>query len=217
MSEDMVVDDGGGRQKIVRVNYPSNSKSSKDIPQKPIIEKVITGEVHQRKKPLRNQILHSVIAESSESVAQYLIMDVLLPAAKDMIIEAFTQGIQRLFYGDSRPRRSDGRTQYTNYSKVSRPAGYETRRDMSRQARANHDFNDIIIETRVEADDVLENLRDLIRDYQEAKLSDLYDLLGVEGGTFTDERWGWTDLRSARVRQVRGGYLLELPKTEPLD
>lgn len=211
----MVVDDGGGRQRIVRVNYPSNSKKSQDEPQKPLIEKVTTGNVRIRKKPLVSQIRGAIVAESSSSVVEYLVTEVLLPAAKNMIIDAFSQGIERLFYGDSRGRRSEGRGVYTNYTKMSRP-GMDQRRDISRQARATHDFDDVLMTTRREAEDVLDRMRDLIREYEAAKISDFYDLVGLTG-TFADERWGWTDLRGAGVRPVRGGYILELPKTEPLD
>ena len=31
-----------------------------------------------------------------------------------------------------------------------------------------------------------------------------------------DWQWGWTDIRSAGIRRVREGYLLQLPRTEPL-
>jgi len=214
MPDDMIVDDGGRRQRTVKVNYPSNSKASQGDEKKPLIEKVIVGEVHQRKKPIRSRIGDSVMAEGADSVMQYIVMEVLLPAAKDMVIDAVSQGVQRMFYGDSRGRRSNTGSSPTNYSKISRPSGYS--RESSRSARAVHDFDDIILETRGEAEDVLERLRDLIREYDSAKVSDLYDLVGLTG-SFADERWGWSNLRTARVQSVRGGYLLDLPKTEPLD
>ncbi len=216
MSDEMKVDDGGGRQRTVRVNYPSNANKTKDEPQKPIIEKITVGSVKQRRQPISRRIGSALVAESAENVIAYITMEVLVPAAKDMIIDAFSQGIQRIFYGDSRSRRPDSRTVHTSYNKVSKPSGYESRRGMSHQSRANHDFNDILLESRAEAEEVLDRLRDLIREYNEAKVADLYDLVGITG-SFTDDRWGWTDLRSARVRPIQGGYLLELPRTEPLD
>lgn len=220
MSDDMVVENGAGKTRVVRVNYPANSKKSKEEgqPQKPLIEKVTTGQVHQRKPTLSSRISSSFVAEDSGSVGQYIIMDVLLPAAKNMISDAISQGIDRLLFGDSRPRRSESRPGYTSYNRVSsRPTNnYEARREISRQDRANHNFGQIILETRGEAEDVIDRLRDLISNFQEAKVADLYDLIGLTG-TFTDDRWGWTDLRDAKVRPVRGGYLLILPPTEPLD
>jgi hypothetical protein len=86
---------------------------------------------------------------------------------------------------------------------------------MSRQQRAQHDFSDIILASRADAEDVLDRLRDLINQYEMATVSDLYDLVGLTG-EFTDDKWGWYDLRSAAVQAVRGGYLLRLPRTQPL-
>jgi hypothetical protein len=89
-------------------------------------------------------------------------------------------------------------------------------RDLSRRARASHDFDEIILGTRVEATEVIDRLYDIIAKYEMATVSDLYDLIGVTG-SWTDDKWGWVDLRGAGVTRVRNGYLLALPRPEPLD
>ena len=44
-----------------------------------------------------------------------------------------------------------------------------------------------------------------------------YEACGVSSNRpYTDEKWGWTTLRNARVIRVRDGYTLELPRPEPL-
>ncbi len=55
----------------------------------------------------------------------------------------------------------------------------------------------------------------LIEKYETVSVADLYELLGVEA-SYTDEKWGWVDLRDAGIRRVRDGYLLDLPKPESL-
>lgn len=220
MPDEMIVEDGG-RQRAVKVNYPANSKKSRGQEQQPLLEKpptekVVTGVVRERKKPAFSRFFGNIVAEDGGSVGSYILMDVMLPAAKNMISDAISQGIDRLLFGDSRPRRSDVRPGYTSYNRVAKPAGYTASAPLSRQSRANHDFSDIIVETRVEAEEVIDHLIEMIKMYGTAKVSDLYDLVGLTG-TFTDDRWGWTDLREARVRPTRGGYLLDLPRTESLD
>ena len=79
-----------------------------------------------------------------------------------------------------------------------------------------HDFNEIILGTRVEAEEVIDRLFDLLSKYDNASVADLYELVGITAN-FTDEKWGWTDLRGASVAKVRNGYLLDLPRPEPLD
>lgn len=218
---DLIGDDGAGRTKRMRVDYPANSKRSKETPpEREVIEKVVTTEVIQRKSGVGGKFFRTFLAEDSRSVMSYVVMEVLLPAAKNMVSDAVSQGVERVLFGDARPRPA-GRQGYTNYtSRFGRggvtTTGSEYRRpEMSRQARATHDFNDIIISSRAEAEDVLDRLRDLINSYEVATVSDLYDLVGLTG-EFTDDKWGWYDLRSAQVRAIRGGYLLHLPRTQPI-
>ena len=86
---------------------------------------------------------------------------------------------------------------------------------MSTRDKATHNFDGIILESRREAEEVIDRLGDLIDNYDAATVSDLYELVGITG-SFTDDKWGWTDIRSAGIRRVREGYLLQLPRTEPL-
>ena len=87
---------------------------------------------------------------------------------------------------------------------------------MSRRARGSHDFADIILATRVEAEEVIDKLFSLVSQYEQATVGDLYEMLGVER-SFTDEKWGWDDLRGAGVSRISSGYLLDLPRPIPLD
>ena len=73
----------------------------------------------------------------------------------------------------------------------------------------------MLTETRNEADDVIFHLKKLIKEYGSARLTDLYDMVDISG-EFTDDRWGWFDLDDCGHRRVRDGYLLLLPRPEPL-
>ena len=72
------------------------------------------------------------------------------------------------------------------------------------------------METRVEAEEVLDRLFDWIERYEQVAVAELYEMVGISGN-FTDQKWGWTDLRGATVSRVGRGYLLNLPRPEPLD
>lgn len=215
--EQMEVDTGGGRRDKVKVDYPSNSKKARqEPPPKEVIEPVVTGAVVKRKRSLVARIFGDFVAEDSSTVFGFLWTEVLLPAAKTMMSDTVSQGMDRILYGESKPRPA-GRPGFTSYgNRYVRPHVVpDTRPSLSRQARATHDFTDIIIGSRGEAEDVLDRMRDLINTYEVATVSDLYDLVGLTG-EFTDDKWGWSDLRSASVRPVRGGYMLHLPRTQPM-
>jgi hypothetical protein len=218
----MKVDAGSGREERVRVNYPANSQKAQRLrevkqAEKEPVEKVVTGAVVQKKRGLMTRVFGDFVAEDSSTVIGYVVTEVLIPAAKNAISDAVSQGIERVLFGESRPRSSTGgRPSYTNYAtRYARGRQEDPRPPMSREARARHDFSDIILAQRIDAEEVIDGLRNMIDQYQVATVSDLYDLVGLTG-EFTDDKWGWTDLRSASVRPVRGGYMLNLPRTQPI-
>ena len=79
-----------------------------------------------------------------------------------------------------------------------------------------YNYDDIILDTRREAEEVLDRMQDLIDSYGMVSVADLYDLVGING-SYTDNKYGWTHLRSTDVQRVRDGYLLKLPKALPFD
>lgn len=208
--------------------FPSNSKRPerrvKDEPKK--VERVATGEVIRRKTPLSRRVSRNLIGGDAQSVWGYVFGEVLIPAARDMVADAVTGGVERLVFGESTPVGRSRRARSASYGHVpynrySSPTGRnsrsdEPRRELSRRARATHSFDEIIMRNRVEAEEVLDKLDDLTDRYDNASVADLYELVGISGN-YTDDRWGWTDLSGASVSRVRDGYLLNLPKPEPLN
>lgn len=216
--------------------FPSNShkaKESEDVqPEPKKIEQVATGEVVRRKKPLGKRFAETFVGGDAKGVAAYVVFDVLVPAAKDMAADAVSQGIERMLFGEARStsRRtgarpgsgSNGYVSYNRFGSSGSSAKFnghdreEPSRGISRRGRASHDFDEIILATRIEAETVIERLFELIERYGIATVSDLYDLVGITGN-YTDANWGWSDMRGADTTRVRNGYLLDLPKPEPVD
>lgn len=210
-------------------NYPTNRRSAQsaeptpETPKK--VEKIVSGAVTRRKKPLGKRFVETFVGGDTHSVGQYIMFEVLLPAIKDTIADVVSQGIERTLFGEARSssRRTGYRpggssSSYTNYSRYASPSTArreEPQRGMSPRAKAHHDFDEIILPTRAEADQVIERLFDLVSQYECATVSDLYELVGISS-SFTDNKWGWTDLRGVGATRVRDGYLLDLPRPDPL-
>jgi len=210
-------------------NFPSNSKTSRqksaNAPEDKKLQKVVTGTVKKQKRGFGKKIAETFLEDDTKSVGEYILHDVLIPAAKAMISDMVGGGIEMLLFGEKRNRsssiRRDGGRSYTSYGSYYKSTDRDRdrrdeRRDMSRTARARHDFDEIVLETRGEAEEVLSHLVDLCIDYGMASVADLYDLVGITS-QFTDNNYGWTDLRNASVSRVRGGYLINLPRTQPLN
>lgn len=201
-------------------DFPPNSESSKKGRDKNI-ERVTSGEVVRKRKSLRKQFSETFIAGDMKSATRYVMFDVLLPAAREMIYESVSEGFRNLIFGDKIRRRGStmpqsGPTGYVQYNRPGPPWAPSSQRALSRQARARHDFDEIVLSSRVEAEEVIDRLYDVVNRYEQVTVADLYELVGLSS-THTDHKWGWSSIRGAGVSRVRDGYLLDLPNPEPLD
>lgn len=197
--------------------FPPNSETSKKQSEKNLTP--VATVAHRRKKSLRKQFSETFVAGDAKTALRYSLFEVLLPAARDMVLDTFQQGLEKLIMGDgrrggaTRPQAGPlGNVQYNRYS--SRATGPQ--RAISRQARARHDFDEIILDDRSEAEEVIDRLFNVVSQYDQATVADLYELVGL-ASNHTDHKWGWTDLSGAGVTRIRGGYLVDLPTPEPLD
>ena len=218
--------------------YPANSRASKDASkytnprqttakkaEEPArAEKIVMSEVTRRKKPLGKRISNYIFGAGTRAVIQNVALDVLIPAAKDAVADAVTEGIERKLWGEVRSARRTGHrgAGYTAYNRVINgaykpdPRQAPARPALSTRARATHNFDEVVVGTRAEAEAVINSLFDRIEEYGSSSVSDLYDLLGTTS-TYIDRKWGWVDLATADVKRVREGYLLELPRPVQLD
>lgn len=195
--------------------YRSNSHKSKqnqtdDIPEKKV-EKVVSGSVKSKKKSGLQKITNVFVPEDVDNVKGYIFEDIVVPAVKDIILDAV-----RAFLGvGGRSREKTSAASKISYRKYYEDRDRRDYRDITR-TRTGYDFDDIILENRGEAEDVLERMDELIATYQVVSVADFYDLVGVSGN-YTDNKYGWTDIRSASVVRVRDGYMIKLPKALPLN
>jgi hypothetical protein len=210
--------------------FPGNSNRKKAAEEPKVeqkkVDRVVTGEVVRRKKPWGKRFKEFFTGDDTQSVADYVMFDVALPALKDMVADVVSQGIERKLFGESRSssrrRASSAPYGHVAYNRPGAPIIGGGRREdprgpsMSRRGRATHDFDEVVLATRHEAEEVIDRLFDLVSRYDAATVSDLYDLLGISG-QYTDEKYGWTDMRGASVTRIKGGYLLNLPRPVLLD
>lgn len=208
-------------EKRIVVSYPGNSRKQREEnikPKKEKVEKIIRGNVVKKKKSFLRKFTDMFLGPDVPSVSAYILHDVLIPAAKDTLEDLVKGSIEFLLRGEVRGNRTgrSGSKSYVRYDKVSYRNERDDRREPSARNRSLHNFDDIVLESRGEAEEVLSTLVDLVEDYDVASIADLYDLVGIES-TFVDTKYGWTNLSRAFVSRVRDGYLIDLPQAKLLD
>jgi len=213
------------KSEINPIGNSNKQRDRRDEPPASTTKKIIKGEARRQKRGFGKKFSESFFGDDTRSVADYIIHDILVPAFKGTITDMISGGIEMLMFGERKGRNTyrDRNQSYVSYSSyygnnqnTQRHSSRSQQREMSRNGRNRHDFDEIILESRGEAEEVLSHLVDNVIDYGVTSVADLYNLVGITPN-FTDEKYGWTDMRSASVTRTRGGYLINLPRTQLID
>lgn len=182
------------------------------------ISKVTTGKVTSKAPSVGKKVLAEFLEQDANDIKEYVWKDVMIPTIKDTLCNI----VELLLFGSaSRGRRGGsrgGNTERTNYSSYyysNGRGGRDERRDRD-ERRAPRNINDIIFETRMDAEEVISTLEETLERYGSVSIADLYDACGVTG-EYTDNKWGWKSGARFFVRRVRDGYSIDMPKPTLLD
>lgn len=223
--------------------FPSNTVK-KTVPktgERQPLEKVTTGKVIIKKAGPGKRFRAIFKAEDGRSVATHVLWDVAVPAIKDLLYDVGQETLGRTLGIDTRGARRSGTGSPFNYNNIgstlasrvnyNRPGFMTDPRDRQQQQAqsapkagppgrnitlGNVTIDDIICPTRIEAEDVIARMYNLVERYGRVTVADLFDLVGVTG-EYTDENFGWVDLTGARPHRQGSGYRLDLPRPIQID
>lgn len=181
--------------------YKENLKNKKT-------EKVTKGKV--TKKKTKTKFLDLFMPEDMTSIKDFLIDDILIPSVKKIISDS----VDMFLYGGS---SDHGRSSHIS-DRISYRSFYDKRDDRGRKKsrRGTYNYEDPILESRRDAEHVLERLDEIIDQYDVVSVLDLYDLCGLETNP-TDDDYGWTNIRNAKIVREKNGFMIKMPKLLPID
>ncbi len=201
-----------------RTDY--TTKSAKRLPSP------VESGVKERKKTLGKRFAETFLSEDIDDVGEWVKHDVIIPGLKNLVYDALTNALQGVLWnttaGPRHDKRDDRRYQ-RDYSSYSKNKSRDSRSYSDSHDRDRFDFRDIVFvpeyekgqtlkDARTAAEAVLFELKYLISEYGHATVADYYNQIPGVRAVFTDNDWGWTDLRDARVKPVREGYIITLPR-----
>lgn len=195
-------------------DYPSNSDRSKEGSAshgERKVEKVVTGNVKQKKNMNARKLGALFVPGDVASVKDYILMEVIVPSVKRAITDVVCNGISMLLGEPSRSKPE------SRAAKVSYRSYYDDDRRSYNQPRAAqaYSYDDIIFETRGDAEEVLYRMEELLDRFEVVSIADLFDMAGISCN-YTDNKYGWTNLRGAKVDRVSDGYIIRLPRATTL-
>lgn len=211
-------------------NSHAKNPGPKAEPETKRVEQVVHVGVSTKKRSFGKRLRESLFPGHAETVGEYLVWDVLIPSAKDVIADMGTTFFERMLFGEARPSsrrgslrpgQNDGRVNYNRMSgsgtrMAQDPRGGSGRNDIRSGAR---DFDDIVFESRLAAQACLTGMWDTIGRYQAVTIADMYDLVGLTGD-YTASDWGWVALPGTDADYIRrsgSGYILDLPAPERMN
>lgn len=180
------------------------------------IQKVVSGKVKTKKNDGR-KLMNMFISEDATNVKSYVLMDVLVPAIKKAISDIVTDGIDMILFGGTGGRKDKSRNKVSYRSYYDDKRGdRDGRRDRDYRDRSRFDYDDLVFDTRGEAEAVREEMLEVIDRYGFVTVADMYDMADLTA-PYTSSKYGWTNIRTAEAVRVRDGYILKLPKAMPIE
>ena len=178
------------------------------------IEKVVKGTVRTKKRSGITKITDQLVSEDVNNVKSYILTDVFIPAVKKLVYDIITDGFSMILYGSTGAGKKK-----TIGSNVSYRQFYDRRDDDRRTlstSSSRFEYDDLIFDSRGEAEAVLNQMDVIIDTYGFVSVADLYDLADLSA-PYTSNKYGWTNVSTADVARLRdGGYVIKLPRAMPI-
>ena len=199
--------------------FSSNSHKSKETNLETTekrLEPVVSGLTSTQKKTGLSKVFGSFIAEGVENVGSYLLTEVFIPSVKKTLDDMVSNGVHMLLFG----RASETKGGVTA-SKISYNSFYQ--RSYNEPVRAGSlsnsvfDYDNIVFSNRGDAEAVLEAMDDILDRYGLVSVAEFYELADVPAPNYTANKYGWNNIRSARIRGTRDGYIIQLPRAIVID
>lgn len=190
-----------------------NEMMAKNAPPESLTRRdsVVSGNVTVRKSTGLKKAIEVFFAKDMDDVKDYLVQDVLIPEARDAVYNLINNGCQMLLYGSTKNRSSRNgpgvvRVNYNKCYDQSKP------QDQNEKRRNGMNFDNVVFEDMADAEEVLNQMIDILDDYKSVSVADFCDLANIPD-EYTDRKYGWTNLSKAEVRRLSGGgWYIQLPK-----
>ena len=185
--------------------------------ERPKLQKVIKGNAGVKKQSNIGKIAGNMITDNIEGAKNHIIYDILIPSAKSFVLESVKSilgigGQPGMGYRNPSQTVTYNRPSYTNYSNA-----YNTQRVNAAPLNQGIQYDNLVVNSKAEADDVLAALNDAIGRYGLVTVGILYQLVGRADYPYVYDNYGWMNIASAYpVANLDGTWSFKLPRAVPI-
>lgn len=188
------------------------------------VTKIAANPVTVKKKSFGKKFAELFFSSDIQDIQTYVLEVAVIPTIKNTICNILHDIPELLFWGKTSrtgtysapwqdPRQTTFRYDRVALNSTQRTDMYgrPTQTPPQQQPQRNYMFDDIILRTATEAEALRTQMLDRIELYGAVTVAEVNEMLNVQNNNFTNYDWGWKNIASCEIRQVRGGYLVSLP------
>lgn len=181
---------------------------------------VVKGNVSKSKRSLFGKIADTFTLGNIKDARNYIITDVVVPGFLDILYDGITRGASKLIYGDKGSPKERKKGRGIDYSGITRLSDGEAYRALSRKREREssvsgiYDYNEIELTSRADAEVLLDSMYEYLEGHDIVTVADMYSMADYDGGDYTDNYWGWDDLRGSTIIRSSDGWMLKLPRVK---
>lgn len=164
-----------------------------------------------------------IFSGTIKQAGDYVLNDVLKPAFKETLATMLMNAVQIVIFGKVDPKETSFNasslakkligTSATSAGRIAYGDMYARQNQMGTYVRRpGFEYEDIVYPTYGDADAVLTTMEDIISRFKVVSIADMFDLADVSTDNYQYGKYGWTDLRDARIKSIGDGFVIVLPK-----
>lgn len=190
-------------------------------------EKVVKGKVTVEKKSPLKKLAKVFVPGDLAKIGHTIVYDMVIPAGRDFLVNSLVNAINMVFYTNGNGPANRPYTSYFNNPNIARPgtnslasfytwnapsyAMNQVPQNYGQQAAPDHDYRNLQFTSRRDAEGVLNAMFETLATYGKVTVADYYDFAGISTN-WTDNKYGWYDLRGSDIKAINGGFIIILPK-----
>lgn len=171
-----------------------------------------------KKKSGFDKFKENFFKEDFATVRDNAVDNVIIPSIKRIISDTISNSIDLFLYGEARHTSADTGWLKSGISRISYNSmfggGSSQKKSQQQQARPDYrgayDYGLVVVPTWDDAEKVISSMMEIISNYGNARVADLYDIVG-ETPQSTDNRYGWTEFASTKKKRLPDGTVMLIP------
>lgn len=165
-------------------------------------------------------------AADAKTVGEHVVESILVPSLQKLLSDSVKGAVDWFIYGakgKSSPNSGPGTVSYSRYYQAPNGYGnqfyYQNNIPVSNGQTTRpgvYSVGEFKFEDRGDAETVLMRMNEAIGRYGMVSVADFYDFIG-QRCSFTDQKYGWYDLKAAQVIRYDDGFSIQFPKAQPIE